>query len=283
MIQRLWPSALVITALLGGPCLAAATVDDVGRTVELAAPAERIVTLAPHATELAVAAGLADRLVAVAAGGPMAGDLAGLPRIGGPGALDREALLALRPDLVIGWQSGNRPGDLDWIQRNGIALYRSEPRTLRHIAASIRALGRLGGTVQMAESAAARFEQATQTRCAGLPPLTVYVEVWDRPAMSLGGRHWLNAALRAAGLRGAFAELPLGAFPVAEEVRRAHRDRPTVSLLPATGDRDNDRLAGLLSRPGPALAEAIQRLCQRRLDGGWQARASAGQARQHSP
>jgi iron complex transport system substrate-binding protein len=251
--------------LIAAPVHTATVHDDTGRALSLTRPAERIVTLAPHATELVAAAGAADRLVAVSPGPVPAGLRSALPRIGGPGALDREALMMLRPDLVIAWESGNRAADLDWIAHVGITLYRSEPRGLADVAASIRAIGALTGTRQLAAEAAAAFEQATRTPCAGLPPEPAFVLVWERPPMSLGGRHWINDVLRAAGFRNLFAGLDRGVFQIAPEVLLAAGPATLISLLPRPASGSAQPLAELLSRPGTRLPEAVQQLCRLRL------------------
>ena len=240
--------------------------DDLGRPVALAQAAQRIVTLAPHATELVLAAGGGDRLVGVAAGGGNPPSIAALPRVGGPGALDREQLLSLRPDLVIAWQSGNRASDLEWIERIGIALYLSEPRSLRDIASTIRAIGRLADHSPTAEQAALRFEQSLVTPCAQRPPLPAYIEVWDRPAMTIGGNHWINDVLRHSGYRNVFGHIARGVFAIADEARYAARSAMRISLLPGLAGSADSRLADLLSRPTPGLAVAIELLCARRLE-----------------
>ena len=258
--------AVACTAWIGTAAAETLSVqDDTGREVRLHGPARHIVTLAPHATELAVAAGASAQLVAIAVGHEPAAELRHLPRVGGPGALDRERLLALRPDLVIAWQSGNRPSDLDWITHSGIALFRSEPRTLADVSRAIRAVGTLAGRQQDGMRGAAAFDAALQTPCIDLPRLPVYVEVWDRPAMSLGGSHWLNAVLHAAGWKNILTEYPYGVIPLAAETMIGAARLPQVSLLRRHDDSTADHLADLLSRPGPRLAEAVQLLCRRRL------------------
>jgi iron complex transport system substrate-binding protein len=247
-------------------CADAAEVrDDLGLRVSLAQPAQRIVTLAPHATELVVAAGAAARLVGVAVGADPPPVVVALPRIGGPGALDREALLALQPDLVVGWQSGNRAADLDWIAHSGVALYRSEPEALSDIAAAIRAIGVLSGRGPHADRAAAAFERDLQTPCARQPAQPAYVVVWERPAMSLGGRHWINSAMRLAGYRNVFEQLDRGVFRISAEAAHAQHGLPRLNLVRDPSNPKDARLADLLARPGPRLAEAVQLLCGRRL------------------
>lgn len=240
------------------------TVDDTGRTVRLAGTAERIVTLSPHATELVVAAGASARLVGIIDAGATPDGLAGLPRVGAAGAIDREAVLRLRPDLVIAWQSGNRAADIAWIEAMGIAVYRSEPRRLARIAAAIDAIGRLSGTPDPARRAAARFEQQVARGCRDMPQRPVYVEVWDRPTLSVGGRHWLNDVLAAAGLYNVFADVDRGVFPVQTEAVAANAAVLRISLRRGFDGSRADRLADLLARPGPQLGEAIGLLCEQR-------------------
>lgn len=242
------------------------TRDDLGRQVSLPQAAQRIVTLSPHATELVLAAGAGRRLAGVAAGSRLPAGLEALPRIGAHAGIDREALLALSPDLVVAWQSGNRATDLGWIVATGTALYRSEPASMRDIARTLRDIGILSGTALTAERAALAFEQALQTPCRQLPPQPAYVLVWDRPAMTVGGRHWINSVLQAAGYRNVLAHLDRGVFAIAPEAAFAYSPLTQISLNRSFDHGETDRLADLLSRPGPRLGEAVQLLCARRLD-----------------
>ena len=108
-------SAAAATLLaLGGPASAAGVelVDDTGRKLALAAPAQRIVSLAPHVTEMLFAAGAGERVVGAVDYSDYPEAAQRIARVGGYTRIDLEAVAALRPDLVIGWQSGNREGDL---------------------------------------------------------------------------------------------------------------------------------------------------------------------------
>ena len=265
---HLFALASLLLGLLTTPCPAwcAEVRDDLGRVLTLTHPAKRIVTLAPHATELVLAAGAGPQLIGVASGGSHPDSVAMLPRVGGAGALDREQLLKLQPDLVIGWQSGNRASDLEWIETSGMALYRSEPNTLKDIARSIRAIGRLSATKATADAAASAFADALNTPCAGLQPLPAYVEVWQTPAMTVGGVHWLNDLLRLSGFRNAFGDVPRGVFAIGAEAAYVRQSKTTISLAPVYDGGTPDRLADLLSRPAPGLVEAVRLLCARRLD-----------------
>ena len=104
--------------------------DASGSEVVLPAPARRIVSLAPHITELLFAAGAGDRVVGAVEYSNYPAAARWLPRIGSYNALDLEAIAALRPDLAIAWRSGNREGHLDRLRALGIPLFVSEARDL---------------------------------------------------------------------------------------------------------------------------------------------------------
>lgn len=249
MIARLLPLLLA-----GGLAQAGPVIDDSGADVALEPPARRIVTLSPHATELAIAAGAGPYLVAAAAGDiPLPPGVLPLPSYGG---IDRERLLALSPDLVIGWSSGNRGSDLAWLRAQQVRLYESEPANLAAIADNLRDIGRLAGTSDTAARAAEAFSDAVHSACAQRHnDRVVYVSVWERPALSLGGRHWLNDVLRHARLRNLYGNIDKAVFPIEAEARMAAGPTPQLSLGP-----DNP-LGDLLSRPGPRLVEALAALC----------------------
>ena len=75
--------------------------DDTGAAVTLALPAQRIVSLAPHATELLFSAGAGSHTVGVMSGSDFPPAAAQLPVVGNANALDLERILALRPDLIV--------------------------------------------------------------------------------------------------------------------------------------------------------------------------------------
>ncbi|TXH07634.1 MAG: cobalamin-binding protein, partial [Rhodocyclaceae bacterium] len=81
--------------------------DDTGQEIRLKAPAQRIVTLAPHAAESLFAAGAGDKLVGTVDYSDCPPAAKKLPRVGGYSRIVLDAVVALKPDLVLAWQSGN--------------------------------------------------------------------------------------------------------------------------------------------------------------------------------
>lgn len=205
--------ALLLIALLTALPATAQTlrfIDDSGREVVLDGPAKRIVSLAPHVTELLFAAGAGDALVGVDEFSDFPPAARALPRIGRHSGLDLEAIAALRPDLVIGWASGNRMPELQRLEGLGIALYLNEIRRIDDIAASIETFGRMSGSASAAQAAADLRERAARiaSRPAVDAPLTVFYQIWDRPLMTVNGEHLISQALTLCGGRNVFGNLP---------------------------------------------------------------------------
>jgi len=194
------PAALLALLLAPAALAGVAVTDDTGAEVRLAGPARRIVTLAPHATELVFAAGAGAALVATVEHSDEPPAARAVPRVGGLAGIDREALLAARPDLVVAWQSGNPLGLLAWLERRGIAVYRSEPRRLADVDHSVAALAALAGLPGPAPPAAAP--------AAPLPvPVTALFLFWDAPLIAAGADHVLSDLLRECGATPAVAGL----------------------------------------------------------------------------
>ena len=198
-MRRTWVA--LICLLLA--CLAPADVtvrDDTGAEVRLEQPARRIVTLAPHATELVYAAGASPFLVATVEHSDEPEPARAVPRIGGLAGIDRERLLAARPDLVVAWASGNPPGLLAWLTRRGTPIYRSEPRSLSDIDRSVAAIAALAGLPQPPPPVSERVQEPAA-------PVRALFLFWENPPIGAGDAHVLNDVLRSCGATPALAGL----------------------------------------------------------------------------
>ncbi|PWV64450.1 cobalamin-binding protein [Plasticicumulans acidivorans] len=213
----------LLAAVLGCGALAHADIvvtDDTGRRVQLAQPARRIVATAPHVTELLFAAGAGAQVIAGVSFSNWPPAAAQLPSVGSYTALDLEALLTLKPDLVVAWDSGNPAAQLAQIEALGIAVYRSEPRRLEQIPRDLERLGELAGTEATAQAAAQAFSArlaALRTANAGKSPVTVFYQVWAQPLITLNGEHLVSQVLALCGGVNIFAGLKPLAPTVSEE------------------------------------------------------------------
>jgi iron complex transport system substrate-binding protein len=184
--------------------------DDTGQEVRLKAPAQRIVTLAPHAAESLYAAGAGDKLIGTVEYSDYPPAAKKVPRVGGYSRIDLEAIAALKPDLVIAWQSGNNMPQVDKLKALGLTVYVSQPNKMLDVADQLERLGQLAGTETTANAAAATFRkrlEALQSANANKPKVRVFYQIWKSPLMTVGGSQIISDAIRLCGGDNVFGHL----------------------------------------------------------------------------
>ena len=184
--------------------------DDGGREVRLKGPARRIVTLAPHATEMLYAAGAGDRLVGTVEYSDYPPAAKQVPRVGSYDRFDLEAISALKPDLVIAWETGNPAAPVDKIRALGLTVYASQPNRMEEVAGQLERLGQLAGTEAVANQAAERFRQrlaGLRAGNAGKPKVRVFYQIWKAPLMTVGGPQIITSAIELCGGENVFGKL----------------------------------------------------------------------------
>jgi iron complex transport system substrate-binding protein len=240
--------------------------DDYGNTVRLEKPATRIVSLAPHLTELVYAAGAGASMVGAVEYSDYPAAARELPHVGGDTTVSLEAVLALKPDLVVAWPN---PGSVRIINRLGelgLPMFRSEPRELEDIATTLERLGALGGTPKDAESAARAFrarKAGLEKRYAKRASVRVFYQVWNRPLLTVNGGHVISKVIRLCGGENVFASLPLIAPEIDAEALLRAKPEVVITSNPAA-----ERPQWLpKTRFYVVPAELIQRHTPRLLDG----------------
>lgn len=214
-------AALLLLAMTATPvCAEVVVMDDAGRVVRLHAPAQRIVSLAPHTTELLFAAGAGARVVGVSAFSDYPAAARNLPLLSGGVRMDIERVLALRPDLAVGWQSGNARADLEKLAALGIPVFFAEPQRLDTVPDTLLRLGRLAGSESEAQAAAALYREELarlRARYQGRRPVRVFFEIAMQPLMTLSHAHLASDVLALCGGRNVFAASDLIAPEVSVE------------------------------------------------------------------
>ena len=255
-------------------------VDDSGNTVTLATPAQRIVSLAPHATELLFAAGAGKQVIGVSEHSDFPAEAKNLPSVGGNGQLDVERILTLKPDLVVAWASGNNPRQLARLRKLGLTVFESEPRSFESIASSLERLGVLVGRDE-GRLQARQFRQQVQSlqqHYAGRSPVAVFYQIWSTPLMTLNDTHIVSHAVKLCGGINVFGRLkPLVPTISREAVLTANPDMIIVSDEKGNGLERwrsfkhmhavaNGNLmtidGGMMNRAGPRVIEATRTLCE---------------------
>ncbi|MFN0039987.1 MAG: cobalamin-binding protein [Burkholderiales bacterium] len=262
------------------PLLAQIT-DDAGQTVKTRPAARRAVALAPHLTELVFAAGAGDFLVGVTRGSDYPPAAAAIPEIGDASSLDFETVLALRPDLVLAWGSGNRVTDIVRLRKLGLRVLVLEPETLEDVARHLRLIGELFATAVTAERAAAAYTARTSAlrrKYASATPVSVLFEIWHQPLITVNRRHVISEVIRLCGGRNVFADLQQLASAVsAEQVYWADAQvvitgseaadagiaswRGDTSLRAVRDGRVYSVPADLIARQTPRILDAAEKIC----------------------
>ena len=275
------PVRVLLAALSVAASLARADIvvtDDRGVRLRLDALAERIVALAPSITELVYATGAGGKLVAVPRFSDYPPEAAALPLIGDASSIDIERVLSLKPDLIIGWKSGNRLADIARIERLGLRVLVIEPAALSDLPRVLRMIGALAGTAPAAEKAARAFEDAVgalQARYAGASTVRVFYEIWHQPLMTVNRQHMISDVIRLCGGENIFAALPVLTPVVSLEAVIARRPAVVIGGGSAMSAeelaalwRQHANLAGLRDLPVVWIdPDSIQRQTPRVLRG----------------
>lgn len=262
---------------------AISVVDDNGNTINLSAPAQRIISLAPNATELLFVIDAGDRLVGTVEHSDYPAAAQRIRRVGGYNALDLELILALQPDLIIGWRTGNNPVQLEKLRALGLPVFISEPRHLQDIPDTARRLAVLAGTSQQAQVFIQQFEQqhaSLRQRYAGRRPVKLFYEVWSQPLITINGEHLISDIIHLCGAVNVFADVPVLVPTVSvEAVINAAPDiivtgaqhaehsewRATWQRWPQLPAVEHDQLyfinPDLIQRHGPRILQGAEQLC----------------------
>ena len=165
--------------------------------------------LAPHIAENVFSAGAGDKLVGTVSYSDYPEQAKSISRIGNFQSWSLESLVALQPDLVLLWGSGNGMDTLATFERLGIPVFVSEPRKLRDIPYTIRAIGKLAGTENISEVEAQRIERALHTlqqQYSRDNPVSVFYQIWNEPLQTVNGEHLISQLLQLCGGTNAFAD-----------------------------------------------------------------------------
>jgi iron complex transport system substrate-binding protein len=263
---------------------AIAVMDDAGTRIELARPAQRIITLAPNLAELVYAAGAGDKMVAATRYSDFPAAVKKLPLVGDAFALNLERIATLKPDLVLVWLSGTperqRAALKALAKRQGFAVFESEIRNVADIGTTLERVGNLAGSQTVARPQAAAVAaqwQALSVQYARAAPVTVFYQVWDAPLMTFNGQHIVSQAIRMCGGVQGFDNAAALTPTVSREAVLAFNPQTIIGggesssalsgwkKLPQMQAVQNQHLrtvdAALLTRMGPRFVQAAAQLC----------------------
>jgi iron complex transport system substrate-binding protein len=242
----------------------------------------RVVSLAPHLTELAYTAGAGDTLVGAVAYSDWPEAAKELPRIGDAFRFDLEAILGLEADLALAWAGGTPKAVAGRLEELGIEVLWVETRTLPGIAEALEHIGERLGTAERAEQAAAAYRrsiEALRERHGGDSGVSIFYQVTTRPLFTLGAPHVITEVFDVCGARNVFDDLEIEAASIDREAVIARTPDLIIAGMNEPGEdplkmwrgtrmveTGRTRLetvdAERLVRPTPRIVEGIEFVCR---------------------
>lgn len=231
----------------------------------------RVITLAPSITEIVLELGARDRLVGVSRYDD-APDVQGLQRVGGYLDPSPEAILALRPDLLIAQPSPGNRAPVEQLSRLGVPVLVLPLGNVAEVLASVRAVGEALGDAPAGEAAARRIEAGlaeVRAISANRPRTRALVVYTWQPLVAAGPGSFADELLIIAGAENA---APKGgnAYPTLSAEAALVSDPAVVidasgghgagTPLPGWSARLRKPASNALFRPGPRLVEAVREL-----------------------
>lgn len=239
----------------------------------------RIVSLAPAMTEILFALGLGGRVVGVTSLCDRPAEARRRPTVGGMANPSLEAIVALKPDLVVMTRDGNPKEIAQRLATLGIATHVFTAARLADLPTGIRRMGRALGTEKAAERLAAKIQA---TAVAVIPPggrmkRALFV-VWPEPLLAAGSGTIIDDAMKLSGFSNIAADAK-GTYPRLS-LETVMERQPEVIIVGAAGGMQvplGEMLSRLrmldavrrkrvctvgdaLYRPGPRVAEGIAEL-----------------------
>lgn len=234
-------------------------VDEAGLRVTIPAKVERIVTLAPNLTETIYDLGLGDKLVGDTNYCDTPPAAINKPHVGPPVNPSVEAIVALHPDLVLATTSINFVDTVTTLSRLGIAVYSTDPHTVREMLDSIAHIADVTGVPEKGAALEAQLQarlDALHTRLENRPLVHVLFVVWEDPLISIGQNTFIADALRWAGAESAIVTSQNWPQLSMEEVVRVQPDY--IVLTSDHAGTNDDSIANLQSRPAWKELRAVK-------------------------
>ena len=193
--------------------------DGTGQTVTIPHEIRKFVTLTPHAAELAYSAGAGSKLVGVTQESDYPEPVKSLPKIGSYVQINLEAIIKLKPDLVIAWQDGGQAPLIQALRKAGIPVFMSHPLAPQDIATEIHALGVLNGTPNIAKQNTAPFRLYLQTLAQSpkTPAVNSVFLVGYNPIYAISNNSFLGKMLQMCGANNVFGHIQQPAFTLNPE------------------------------------------------------------------
>jgi ABC-type Fe3+-hydroxamate transport system substrate-binding protein len=161
-------------------------------------PAERIIALSPHAVEMLFAIGAGDRIVGTVEYADYPEAALKIPRIGNYTGIQLEQVVAMEPDLIVAWKSGNKITDLKKLESLGFNMFYTQPKNIPQIGKDIQRLGELTGLQNKAHKVTQALNQSYQAiknKYKDTAKVDVFYQLWHDPLRTVGPGSWIQTMI----------------------------------------------------------------------------------------
>nr|WP_247666732.1 vitamin B12 ABC transporter substrate-binding protein BtuF [Pectobacterium versatile] len=240
---------------------------------------QRVISLAPHATEMAYAAGMGEQLIAVSAWSDYPPEAKKLEQVASWQGINLERILALKPDLILAWREGNSQRPLEQLANFSIPIVYLDAKTVDDIPASLRQLATYSRHPEQAEQAATNFQQEIgKLQHAGerhnATPLRVFIQFGTQPLFTSSKATLQSQIVSLCGAENIFSDSPVPWPQVSRE--QVLRRQPQAIIVGGAPERISSVQAfwqpqlavpvitvneDWFSRSGPRLLLAAQQIC----------------------
>ncbi len=210
----------------------------------------RIISLSPHLTEMVYSAGAGDLLVGVVSYSNYPKQALSLPVVGGYNALNFEQIIALKPTLILGWQSGNTAKDIQRLKQFGFKVLLTEVTKLSDIPDQIEQIGKLTHRENLAQPKAQALRlqlKQLKQHYQNAVPVSVFYQVWNKPLYTISGRQFISQGMELCQGRNVFADLQALAPQVS--IESIIQKNPSLILLGGTRNVQQQWLASWQAYP----------------------------------
>lgn len=192
--------------------------DDVGNTFNTSKPARRIISLAPHITELLYSAGAGQYIVGTVAYSDYPESAKKIKRVGSYNKFSIEEIIALKPDLIVAWDSGNPHHIVEKLKSLGYPVFVNRPRHLKDLPSIVKRLSLLTHT--NADKTIADYLKKynnLKKRYANKRKVKLFYQYWNSPLMTINGEHIISDVIRLCGAENIFENVNVLAPAVSVE------------------------------------------------------------------
>jgi len=281
--QNIAQAVVLVTLIFAVTCASDASaeirvIDDLGEEVVLLKPARRVISLAPHITELIYSLGAEKQIVGTVKYSDYPSEASTLPRIGDAFSLNIESVLALKPDLIIAWHTGGNNRPIERLRSLGLPVYTNEAKSLAGIGEAIIDIATLLDKNERGFALQQEFVTALEnSRVVKKSSPVIFFQISDQELYTVSSEHLIGQAINHCGGKNLFSDISPNVSQVNQEMILANQpDVIVVTQRPGSESAWVKTWRGftgtqyqvdtidpdLISRPSLRMLDGIKAICE---------------------